>query len=148
MKIEVIENEKVNEIKVTILCKRKTDFVTNIVKKLSSIDISINAKLNDSYIKIKLDEIYYIDTVDNRTYVYCEKEIFENNMKIYELEKMLEGTSIVRVNKSCLLNIDKLRSVKAQINGRLLATLSNNEKIIINRSYVKEIKRRVKIKYS
>lgn len=148
MKIEVVENEEANEIKVTILCKRKTAFITRIVNKLSSIDVSINGKGNDSLVKIQLDEIYYIDTVDNRTYVYCEKDIYENNMKIYELEKILEGTSIVRVNKSCLLNIDKLRSVKAQINGRLLASLSNGEKIVINRSYVKDVKRKLKIKYN
>lgn len=66
-------------------------------------------------------------------------------MKLYELEEKLAGTKFTRINKACIMNIAKLKKVKGHINGRLLATLSNEEKLIINRSYVQEVKRKLNI---
>lgn len=66
-------------------------------------------------------------------------------MKLYELEEELAGTKFTRINKDCITNLAKLVRVRGQINGRLLATLSNGEKLLINRSYVPEIKKKLKI---
>ena len=83
-----------------------------------------------------------IESVEEKTFVYLEKEVYESNLKLYELEEQLKNTSYIRVSKSIILNIEKLQSVKPLINGKLEANLKNNEKILINRHYVPEFKKK------
>ncbi|MFR9043004.1 MAG: LytTR family DNA-binding domain-containing protein, partial [Intestinibacter bartlettii] len=91
---------------------------------------------------ISLKDAYYIESVEEKTFVYLEKEVYESNLKLYELEEQLKNTSYIRVSKSIILNIEKLQSVKPLINGKLEANLKNNEKILINRHYVPEFKKK------
>ncbi len=44
-----------------------------------------------------------------------------------------------------IVNIRKIKSVKAELNGRMIAELLNGEQIIISRAYVKELKRKLGI---
>ena len=68
--------------------------------------------------------------------------MFDCKHKLYTLEKMFADTSFIRVSKSCILNIAKLKSVRPFINGKFEATLRNEEKIIINRHYVADFKKK------
>ena len=92
----------------------------------------------------KLTQIYYIESVDKRTYVYTKGECFESRDRLYELEEKL-GTYYVRISKSMIVNLRKIRNVSAEPGGRMVAVLLNEERVIISRSYVKEIKRRLGI---
>ena len=69
-----------------------------------------------------------------------ERDSYKN--RVSELEEQLKNTSYIRVSKSIILNIEKLQSVKPLINGKLEANLKNNEKILINRHYVPEFKKK------
>ena len=42
-----------------------------------------------------------------------------------------------------IVNLKKIKTVKSDLSGRMEATMLNGEKIVISRSYVKEIKRRL-----
>ena len=42
-----------------------------------------------------------------------------------------------------ICNIKKIKNVKASLNGRFDAILLNDEKIVISRSYVKDLKKRL-----
>lgn len=86
--------------------------------------------------------IYYFETVDDRTFAYTEKETYLLNKRIYELENELDAR-FFRSSKSLIINISMITSVKSEMNGRMLATLINGEKLIVSRGYVKELKRRL-----
>lgn len=145
MKIKIIENPSIQEIEIHILCKENNEYVKRLTECLTEKQITITGRIENEYVKISSNDIYYFESVDNRTYIYCEKNVYQSNMKLYELEEKLSGTRFARINKSCIMNIRKLEKVKSQINGRLLATLYNGEKLIINRSYVPDVKRKLKI---
>ena len=85
---------------------------------------------------------YYIESVDKRTFVYTKEECYESRLRLYELEETL-GTYFLRISKAMIVNLKKIRGVKSDLSGRMEATLLNGEKIVISRSYVKEIKRRL-----
>ncbi|MDS0527056.1 LytTR family transcriptional regulator DNA-binding domain-containing protein [Clostridium sp. SHJSY1] len=145
MKVLVIEDSQIQDIEIKIVCPQRTKYVEHLVSTLTEEQVTIKGKMDNEYTKIFLQDIYYFEVVDNKTFIYCNKSVYQSDMKLYELEKYLANTSFSRINKSCILNISKLKKVKSQINGRLLATLSNEENLIINRSYVAEIKRILKI---
>ena len=51
----------------------------------------------------------------------------------------------MRISKSMIVNLRKIQNVSAEPGGRMMAVLLNTERVIISRSYVKEIKRRLGI---
>ena len=91
---------------------------------------------------IDIASFYYIESVDKRTFVYTKEECFECRQRLYELEEAL-GAYFLRISKAMIVNLKKIRGVKSDLSGRMEATLLNGEKIVISRSYVKEIKRRL-----
>lgn len=92
----------------------------------------------------KLTQVYYIESVDKRTWVYTRDGCFESRDRLYELEEKL-GMYCVRVSKSMIINLRKVRNVSAQTGARMIAELLNGEKVIISRNYAGEIKRRLGI---
>ena len=145
MRIEIIEEPLIDEIEIQIKCKEKNEYVKQLAATIFEEQLIINGRIENEFTQIYSRDIYYFESVDNKTYIYCKDNVYENDMKLYELEQKLAGTKFTRINKACIMNIAKLKKVKGQINGRLLATLSNGEKLIINRSYVQEVKRKLNI---
>ena len=92
----------------------------------------------------KLTQIYYIESVDKRTFVYTRDDCYESRDRLYELEEKL-GTYYVRISKSMIVNLRKIRNVSAEPGARMVAVLLNGERVVISRSYVREIKRRLGI---
>lgn len=92
----------------------------------------------------KLTQVYYIESVDKRTWVYTRDGCFESRERLYELEEKL-GLYYVRISKSMIVNLRKIRNVSAQTGARMIAELLNGEKVVISRSYTGEIKRRLGI---
>ena len=90
----------------------------------------------------KLTQIYYIESVDKRTYIYTRDDCYESRDRLYELEEKL-GPYYVRISKSMIVNLRKIQNVCAEPGGRMVAVLLNTERVVISRSYVKEIKRRL-----
>ncbi len=86
--------------------------------------------------------IYYIETVDDRCFAYTRDDCLEIRSRLYEIEKELDFR-FFRCSKSLLCNIRKIKSVKAESNARMRAVLLNGEAILISRSYVKEMKKRL-----
>ena len=117
---------------------------------LSAMDLLENGSAGISVIRdrstyfCKLTQIYYIESVDKRTYVYTKNDCFESRDRLYEMEEKL-GTYYVRISRSMIVNLRKIRNVSAEPGGRMVAVLLNGERVVISRSYVKEIKRRLGI---
>ena len=82
--------------------------------------------------------------MDKRTYVYTKGDCYESRDRLYELEEKL-GMYYVRISKSMIVNLRKILHVSAEPGGRLMAVLLNGERVMISRSYVKDIKRRLGI---
>ena len=93
---------------------------------------------------IKASAVYYIESVDKKTFVYTKDSCYDCKYRLYELETLLGGY-FMRCSKSMIINLKKVRTVKSQISGRIDATLLNDEVVVISRGYVKEVKRRLGI---
>ena len=93
---------------------------------------------------IKASAVYYIESVDKKTFVYTKAGCYDTKYRLYELEVMLDGY-FMRCSKSMIVNLKKVRNVKSQMSGRIDATLLNDETVVISRGYVKEVKRRLGI---
>lgn len=138
-KIPICEPETVE-----IKCHRIGDEVQEIISFIKSRQGVLNGKKDGNLVEIPVLDICYIESVDNRTYIYTVKDCYEIGMRIYELEEMLTKSTFVRIQKGMLLNLMKINSIKPGLSGRYVALLKNNEEVIISRKYVPEFKQMLK----
>ena len=100
----------------------------------------IIGKLDNRSYQIKIDDIYYFEVNEDRAFIYCEDNVYETNLRLYELEQQLDERLFVRISKSIILNLNKLDNIRALLNGRYEAVLINSERLIITRHYVNSFK--------
>ena len=142
-KIEIKE-ENVNETEVVISCRRADEKILRLRDYIANFGSKIRAKSESGIEHVSVSEIYYFETVDNRTFLYTEKDVFELSMRLYELEEIMDGRDFFRISRTQILNINHAARFKPEINRTLTATMENGEKINISRKYSAEIKRILK----
>ena len=126
--------------------------VVNAYERTTAIDTAIGLLENGEQIIMgdkdgesipcPISRIYYIETVDDKCFAYTKDDCIEIRSRLYEIEKNLDFR-FFRCSKSMLCNIRKIKSVKAETNARMRAVLLNGEVVLITRSYVKEMKKRL-----
>ncbi len=90
--------------------------------------------------KINISDILYIESVEKRTFIYTDGALFRVNGSLYEIEARLARRGIIRISKSCLMNVSVLAGIRRLANSRLEAVLENGMKLIVSRTYLKDIK--------
>ncbi len=111
-----------------------------LIKKIEALDFMVSGNSKGKAFQVHISDIYYMESVERKTFFYTKDEVYMTDMKLYELEELLRETGIIRISKSCLMNADMLYSIKQLMNSQLEATLLNGEKLIVARTYLKNIK--------
>ena len=142
LKLTIDKSPKYIEAEINIKCDEIDKTIQDVIDLVQNKQRNISVQQDGSTKTISLGSVYYLESVDEKTFVYGKDEVFSTVMKLYEAEEILSGTSFVRISKSCILNIDILDSVKVMLNGKMEATLDNGEKLIINRHYVPGFKKK------
>jgi hypothetical protein len=107
---------------------------------INSQDTKLIAYEHNEVFKVDIADVYYIEVVDGKVFLYAEDKVYESKHKLAELEKQLEQMNFLRVSRTVLLSINKVRSFSPALNGRLKVTLQNDEKLLISRRYVLDLK--------
>ena len=127
-----------------IRCHEISDEVREIVAFVKSRQGQLTGTADDRMYEIAVSDIFYIESVDNKTFIYCKNREYETKQKLYELEEILREKHFLRVSKSVLLNLMKVSSIKPALNSRFTAVLFSGEQVIISRKYVPELKKALK----
>lgn len=115
-----------------------------LIKKIESLDLMISGNRNGNLFQVHISDIYYVESLERKTFLYTKDEVYMTDKKLYELEEALREAGIIRISKSCLMNVDMLYSIRQLMNSQLEATLLNGEKLIVARTYLKSIKNTLK----
>ena len=142
MKLIIEESDDYQENEILIKCQNQNDEeIQRIIQNIQSLQTSLICKKEKAYLRIYLENILYIESIDEKTFHYTIDDVYEASQKLYELEQNLQSQGFLRISKSCILNLEYLQHVRALFNGKYEATLTNNEKLTINRSYVAAFKK-------
>ena len=140
MKIKTEQDLSCNEIEVIIKYPQKDKQVNRIIDFLQSFDMQIKCAGDNTEQMINILDIYYIESVDKKTFVYLENAVYRTDFRLYQLKDKLRAYGFVQISKSCILNINTLESIRHLFNSRMEATLKNGEKVNINRNYLNGVK--------
>ncbi|MDO4333680.1 MAG: LytTR family DNA-binding domain-containing protein [Eubacteriales bacterium] len=144
MDIKILKITKNQPERMEIRCHEVTEEIREIVTFVKSRQGQLTGVLEGKKYEISVLDIYYIEAVDNRVFLYCSRQVYETKQKLYELEEFLKEKYFLRVSKSLLLNLMKVKAVKPALNGRFIAILQGGEEIMISRKYVPELKKALK----
>ena len=143
MKIKINLDENFTETEITINCAHISEELEKMVASLRVLDLKLTGtKDNQTYI-LDATEVLYIDTTDKKTFIYTDESVYESSLRLYELESKLSTCDFFRAGKSSIINFNKIKSLKSDIDGRLIVTMENNEKLIVSRQYVSFIKNKL-----
>lgn len=137
-----IEKRKNEETEVYIYYKNLDKETKNLIDYVNQRIQTVVGYQNDRIHRILIKDIYYIEYVDEKTFLYLDHDVYLSHKKLYEWEKLLEESSFIRINKSTILNIQYLKSVRPLLSGRMEAQLINGEHLIINRHYLSAFKKK------
>lgn len=143
MKIEILVDEKAEDVTVSVTCRHLTPDVEKILIALRMINHQLTAKKDNEIYLLDMEQIIYIESVDRKCFICTPDEVYETEIRLYELEQRLEEYGFFRVSKSFLIQLRQIQSLKADINRRIRVTMSNGEQIIASRQYAQELKKRL-----
>ena len=127
-----------------IQCHSVSEEVREIVAFVKSRQGQLTGIADERQYEISISDIFYIESVDNKAFIYTKSKVYETRQKLYELEEMLSKKHFLRVSKSTLLNLMKVSAIKPALNSRFTAVLQSGEQVVITRKYVPELKKALK----
>jgi len=145
LKIIIEELPIGEEEQIIVRCRKIRPELMRVLNTLKAQNDMLVAYINSEVYRIDIADIFYIEAVDNKTFLYCENQIYESKHKLYELEEVLGMSDFLRVSKSVIVNLNEIKSLLPALSGRLDAVLRNGEKISISRQYVSELKKNLGI---
>ncbi len=127
---------------VTIEYPEYTESVGDLVKRIESFDIRFSAFSEDRRMQIAMSDVYYLENVDRKVFLYTRNDVFRLDASLQELVKITEDTDLVRISRTCIMNVSHITEIKQLKNSHLEAKLDNGERLIVSRKYLHDIKRR------
>lgn len=141
MKIDVVEIPVDQEEALIINChNQQSEWVLN-VKNAAQNEMVILGKKDSLSFRVSLKDVYYFESVDDRSFIYTGKNVYETGLKLYELEELSKNCMFFRASKSAVVNIRKIKCLKPSFSGKFELTLMNDYKIMVSRHYVTDLKR-------
>lgn len=129
---------------IEIGCHKTDERINEIVSFIKSRQGAVEGTKDDRQYQLPIVDIFYIESVDDRTFVYLERDCYESRKKLYEFEEVLSSRRFARISKAVIINLMKIVSIAPALNGRFLCRLTNGEEVIISRKYVPDIKERLR----
>jgi len=144
--MRIVIEEPIAEEEETVIFRvnRMAGKVSRAIEILKAPD-DLTVYLDDQALLLPVPEVFYIESVDLKTFVCTKDNVYLSKLKLYEIEDLLNKSDFLRTSKQIIINLRKIQSVSPAGGGRFEASLMNNEKIIISRQYVPKLKERFKL---
>lgn len=115
--------------------------VEQLVNKIKNLSISFTGKADGKTFSIDISDIYYIENVERKIFLYSKKDIYRFDGNMTDIDQAIVDTDLVRISRTCFMNVSHLREIMQMKNSHLEAVLDNGEKLIVSRKYLKDIKK-------
>ena len=126
-----------------VTCKELTPQVEKLLAAIRILDKQITANKGDSVCLIDLADVFYIEALERKTFIYTDKDVFDSDMKLYELEAAFAQYDFIRVSKNTICSLRKIKSLKSEVDRKIKITMENGYQIIASRMYADELRKKL-----
>ena len=113
---------------------------SDLVRKINNLNFQFAAFDEDKQIRIDRSDVYYLESVERKMFIYTKKDVYRFNSSMTEIEELIKDTEMVRISRTCIMNTDHLKEIRQLKNSHLEAVMDNDEMLIVSRKYLKDIK--------
>lgn len=133
MKITV--EHRLGENEIILCCDTLDDEMLEILALLKERITKITAYKDGAVFMLLPDAIYYVDAVDNKTFLYSKEQIYETPLSLFELERRYGNAGFLRIGKSQIVNLRHIEKLRSLPDRRIEVTLKSGERLIVSRHY-------------
>ena len=138
MKLIKIKEENIEENYLELHYVRLDEETNAVLDRLRDTLRYIEGTVDDRKMTVSLTDIFYIETVDRKTFAYTKDMCLEIKEALRDIIEEFANIGFVRISKSAVVNIYKIKRLQGDLNMRVIIYLKNDEKLIMNRSYRNE----------
>ena len=110
MKITIKEPPAGAEEEIIVLCHNISPELLRVLNSLKNPDNMLVAYIDNEIHRINPVDIFYIEAVDKKTFLYCEHDVYESKQRLYELDE-LAMKDFMRISKSVIVNMSKIKAL-------------------------------------
>lgn len=144
MKVEIQISSDIEEPYAVIYSNKMTEEIQQLYDIFHSSANVITVIDDEQMIVLQPMEIYLVRMENEQLIVYCQQKKYISNKRLYEMEKLL-GSRFMRISKSTIINLQKIKSIEPSFNGTMLIVLKNGLKDYISRKYLPQFKKYLRI---
>lgn len=141
MNVTLTISQEYTEPQVMIYASEATEDIRKLISYIQNVEKIIAVNEQDSIIILKPEEIYMVCSLGRGVKVFCKEKEYTSSKCLYEFEELL-GDSFVRISKTTLISISKLKKIEPSFSG-MLAVLKNDKSDYISRKYLPLFKKRL-----
>ena len=119
----------------------KTDQQTDRPKIMDTIPIQVEDRI---YI-VKIDQIIVMGVLDGETTIHTNDRSYTAKEPLSTYEKRLTSDDFIRVHRSYIINQKYIKEIEPWFNHTYQVTMTNDLKIPVSRSYIKEFREKIGI---
>jgi DNA-binding LytR/AlgR family response regulator len=134
MKI-LVEHRPGEENEVILRCETLDDEMLEILALLKERSAKITTYKDGEAFMLSPASVYYVDTADNKTFVYTKEDVYETPYSLFELENRYQNAGFIRIGKSQVVNLRHIEKLKSLPDRRIEVTLESGERLIVSRHY-------------
>ncbi len=144
MKVEITIDEACKEPKILIITDRITEEVSEVLKQLSE-NSSEKGKLlagfcGDAAEVLEQSNIIRVYASGGKVFAVTEKGEYRLRLTLQEVEERLDQKIFVRISKSEIINLKKVKTFDLSFSGSIQVSLSNGTATYVSRRNVTKIK--------
>ena len=143
MKLEIFIDKHAEE-KCIVYANEKSELVLKIEQLIKDNATTLMGYNDDEYVPLSLSDIYCFSVESNKVYAYLKDKNYALRQRLYEIEGMVPQ-NFVKINQSCIVNVNMVERFSAAISGALMVNLKNGYKDYVSRRNLKNVKERLGI---
>ncbi len=141
MQVEIQLDAACTEPQVIIRTAQVDDAVQSLAKRISDMPPQLLTGSRDGTIEIlNPSELIRIFADGGKTVAVTENGTYDLRLRLYEAEERLPHSSFVRISKSEIVNLHKVKSFDLSFTGTICIRFLNDTVTYVSRRYVREIK--------
>lgn len=143
MKFTLILDKDRDE-EIIIYAHEKNELVSKIEKLTEESPPDLTGYRDKVGVILNPNEIYCFIAQGNKIYAVTEKEKLQMKIRLYKIEEY-ELDSFVKINQSCIANLNKIARFDTSVSGTLKVVFKNGYTDYVSRRNLKNVKERLGI---
>lgn len=141
MNVEIKIDSEYREPKIVIFTDRMTDEISELVRRLSNEPSRVVSGFKDGELSVpEQSEILRVYAESGKVIAAASDGEYVLRLRLYEAEERLDRSMFVRISKSEIINLKRVKGFDLSLAGTIRVTFADGTSSYVSRRYLTKIK--------